>query len=610
MTPRRSQRAPKPITVWEEKEAPSAALDPKITAENARTKPETALKPVPVCQLPESAKLDHGHLPELPDYHPPLNLRYKASKSIATGLSVLQAFQLFFTQQMVDIIVLATNAYAAKRRRNRTERKFTRTWKPVNSTDIWRYLGCLLYMGQSIESQHTKYWSLSHRLGEFLALKRFQQIHRYLTLRDDCSWPKQPDEPFTWKLEPIASLVRQNCRQNWSPSSHLCIDESMVSYRGRTLHKTKMKNKPIPEGYKIWVLGDNGYVSDWLWHSQRDGPERIPKQGIIVDRLTKNGHSSIYLAPTFAVLIRLTERLRELRPMRIFCFYLDNLFLNVNIAQALLAMNICCTGITRKNAQGIPSWLIDLKKNNRDLIWNSMLAEQVDLTLCFLWQDNNAVLGITTAYCLKNEIIWRVRKRPSPTSTNARIVRPVFGNETSKHLPIPKAIDRYNHHMNGVDRHNQLRKNLTVHRKYERRTWRPQWYFVFDTCCVNGYLIWKGEARDRGNRKHRRFHEELSSVLLNWPYSEARTLAPLNATAREHRWDKYSKRGYCIWCKQHPKEWIPKRARGPLTEIVNSESPPKRVRQSQVWGGCHGCGVYLCRRGDCFEAFHRRSNNK
>jgi hypothetical protein len=56
----------------------------------------------------------------------------------------------------------------------------------------------------------------------------------------------------------------------------------MMPYRGRTVHKTKMKNKPIPEGYKIWVLADNGYVSDWLWHSQREGPEDIPKKGLDV----------------------------------------------------------------------------------------------------------------------------------------------------------------------------------------------------------------------------------------------------------------------------------------------------------------------------------------
>jgi hypothetical protein len=61
-------------------------------------------------------------------------------------------------------------------------------------------------------------------------------------------------------------------------------------------------------------------------------------------------------------------RLRELRPKRIFCLYLNNLFTNVNVAQALLALDICCTETTRKNAQRIPNWLVNLKKHNHSLI--------------------------------------------------------------------------------------------------------------------------------------------------------------------------------------------------------------------------------------------------
>jgi hypothetical protein len=116
MPPRKSQRALKPLTKWEEKKAPSAASDPKLTAQTDRMNPQTALKPLPIGPLPESTKLDDGHLRELPDYHPSLDLRYKPSQSIATGLSVIQMFLLFFTQPMVDMIVLATNAYAAARR--------------------------------------------------------------------------------------------------------------------------------------------------------------------------------------------------------------------------------------------------------------------------------------------------------------------------------------------------------------------------------------------------------------------------------------------------------------------------------------------------------------
>jgi hypothetical protein len=74
--------------------------------------------------------------------------------------------------------------------------------------------------------------------------------------------------------------------------------------------------------------------------------------------------------------------------------------------------------------------------------------------LCFVWQDNNAVLGVTTAYSLhrsKEDTIIRNRKRPKLISTNARITRPIFGDLARKDLAIPKVIDDYNHHMNSVD---------------------------------------------------------------------------------------------------------------------------------------------------------------
>ena len=285
--------------------------------------------------------------------------------------------------------------------------------------------------------------------------KRFQQIHRYFTLRDKSVHPLKEEETFAWPVESITTTVKQNCSTLWFPSSYLVIDETMIPYRDRTKHKVKLSNKPIKEGYKVWVLGDSGYVYDWLWHSRIDGPEEISEKDMEVERTSSEGESTkILLAPTFALVIRLAQRLRQVHKSRIFCLFLDNLFLNVNVVQALLVLRICCTGTTRKNAQDIPSWLITLKQHNSTLVWNSALAEIVESTLCFLWQDNNAVLGITTAHPFRNDTVLRLRKRPSSTSTNARIVRPVFGDLPAKWLRIPRAIDDYNHFINGVDRTN------------------------------------------------------------------------------------------------------------------------------------------------------------
>jgi Transposase IS4 len=143
----------------------------------------------------------------------------------------------------------------------------------------------------------------------------------------------------------------------------------MISYRGRTLYKVKLLNKLIKEGYKVWVLGDGGYVYDWLWHSRVDGPENIPEKGINVDRASSTkGIKTVHLALIFTLIIRLAQRLRQKQKSRIFCFFLDNLFLNLDISQALLALQICSTGTTRKNAQGVPSWLLKFKEHNRGLV--------------------------------------------------------------------------------------------------------------------------------------------------------------------------------------------------------------------------------------------------
>jgi hypothetical protein len=74
MSLRRSKRTPVPKTIWEQKDAPSTASDPKITKNTTRTEQKTALKPIAISPLPEIPKINENDLPELPMYKPSLNL--------------------------------------------------------------------------------------------------------------------------------------------------------------------------------------------------------------------------------------------------------------------------------------------------------------------------------------------------------------------------------------------------------------------------------------------------------------------------------------------------------------------------------------------------------
>lgn len=89
MIPRKSQRARKPVTIWEEKRAPSPASDLRITRKTARNRPETALRPVATEHLFISSEFDENHLSKLPVYEPLLKLRYKSFELSVTELSQL-----------------------------------------------------------------------------------------------------------------------------------------------------------------------------------------------------------------------------------------------------------------------------------------------------------------------------------------------------------------------------------------------------------------------------------------------------------------------------------------------------------------------------------------
>ncbi|KAF1812442.1 pea pathogenicity protein, partial [Eremomyces bilateralis CBS 781.70] len=52
----------------------------------------------------------------------------------------------------------------------------------------------------------------------------------------------------------------------WLPGTNLAVDEAMARFTGRAAEIVNIPSKPTPKGFKIWVLADQGYILDWLFH--------------------------------------------------------------------------------------------------------------------------------------------------------------------------------------------------------------------------------------------------------------------------------------------------------------------------------------------------------
>ena len=266
-------------------------------------------------------------------------------------------------------MVAAINTYgerinAIETHKRKPDSRYHRNWRAITISELYRYLGILLFMGLRREPVQEKLWdNQGYNLGQYMSFRRYEQLSAYFKLRDLVITPLTPSEEWFAVLEPVATHLRTTCKKLLYLGTHIAIDEAMIAYRGRTKHTIKIKNKPISEGYKVWILAEAGYVWTWLWHSKIEGPEKLPKDGTrLFHRLIPQ--TSIQLAPTFALVLRLAREVHNWYDNRVFTVFLDNLFLNVDVAQALLVLGFLCMGTTRKNVKGIPQQLLDLKEHN------------------------------------------------------------------------------------------------------------------------------------------------------------------------------------------------------------------------------------------------------
>ncbi len=139
-------------------------------------------------------------------------------------------------------------------------------------------------------------------------------------------------------------------------------------------------------------------------------------------------------------------------PQRRIAIYIDNYFTSVPLFIELQAYEFSAIGTTCLYNE-FPTRFTELKNRfSTKLEQNTLLIKVVDDILYLSWQDN-IVLALSNIHTVYNVEDFRegVRRRPTKTSTNSRIVRQVFGDAPIKELRIPCFVNNYNKYIGGVD---------------------------------------------------------------------------------------------------------------------------------------------------------------
>ena len=100
---------------------------------------------------------------------------------------------------------------------------------------------------------------------------RFSLLLRFLHLNDSSQYKKkgEPGHDPLFKLRPFIEPLFTNFQSCYTLSKEVCIDESMIAFKGRLSFLQYMPKKPTKWGLKAYVLADSktGYLYNWYLYT-------------------------------------------------------------------------------------------------------------------------------------------------------------------------------------------------------------------------------------------------------------------------------------------------------------------------------------------------------
>ena len=75
----------------------------------------------------------------------------------------------------------------------------------------------------------------------------------------------------------------------YKPGIHLTVNEMIERFTSYTFEIINIPTKPTPEGFKIWILGNQGYILNWMFYIKGDnkGPADLDKYWVEEEGFSK-----------------------------------------------------------------------------------------------------------------------------------------------------------------------------------------------------------------------------------------------------------------------------------------------------------------------------------
>lgn len=259
-----------------------------------------------------------------------------------------QAWRLFFSDEMIDLVVRHTNKKIDETRKSlqaETLSKKGPTYSPTTTEEVTAFLGLMYTRGLLGQNLHSAQRVFHEKTGHpvfsaTMAQSRFALLHSHLSFDDiESRADRWKDDRFA-ACRDIFELFNSNCLKMMVAEEYLALDETLYPTRNKIGFRQYNPNKPAKYGLLFRSMNATSYPYTYTAHVYSGKPV--------------NGTGPFYTQAVTETVQYLVRKMLEKNDLKGRNISMDRLYTSIPLAEWLLDHKITMVGTLQSNRKGIP----------------------------------------------------------------------------------------------------------------------------------------------------------------------------------------------------------------------------------------------------------------
>jgi hypothetical protein len=288
-------------------------------------------------------------------------------------------FRLFFDDEIQNMLVAETNRYAEQQlikgicEETITEHSLVAKWTDTNPDELMKFFGLIIWMGLDQKPSLRDYYSNKILYKSVIpklcgiSRNRFEALLKFFHISDN---ENCPIGDRLYKISPLVQILNRKFQDICTPDKRLCIDETMVPFRGKLSFRQYIPGKRHKYGVKLFKLCvENGFtykIKIYGGRSERDVNQPLATSVVmdLMEPLLDSGRT----------------------------LYTDNFYTSVGLAHELNRRQTHLVGTLRQNRKLNPKSITICKLKRGEM----RIQKSSTDVLVGKWKDKRDVLFLTT----------------------------------------------------------------------------------------------------------------------------------------------------------------------------------------------------------------------